>query len=73
MRNVALLSRGSARLAPDMHPKVAEKLNTELYLEGWVDSDMCLILTFNLTFLPVLHSSCFTLSGKAQGLDFSKS
>ena len=72
MRNVALLSRGSARLAPDMHAKVAKKLNTELYLEGWAGRDMCLILTFKFTFLPDLHSLCFTLSGKVQGLDFSK-
>lgn len=57
MRNVALLSRGSTRLAPDMHSKVTKNLNTDLYLAGGEGyREMCLILTFKLTFLTDLHS-----------------
>lgn len=72
MRNMALVSGGSAMLPFVMKAKIAKKLSTELYLEGWAGSDMCLILTFKLTFLSDLHSLCFTLSGKARGLAISK-
>lgn len=72
MRITARLSGGECRTSFCYVGKSCKKISTELYLKGWAGSDMCLILTFKLIFLSDLHSLCFALTDKAQGLGISK-